>query len=170
MNALTKGLLVGAVQVLLVASVGAKFVYDRANYPRVWVETAPYDPDLPIRGRYVSVAVLVDVQREPSAEATGRPGADEVFGSRLAVRDGRLLAIEDADGGHWVVNARCGAARCWRLTEPVAYFIPEHVEDPSRRPAGEALWVEVTVPPRGSPRPIRLGVKKGDALTPLVLR
>ena len=56
------------------------------------------------------------------------------------------------------------------LSEPIAYFIPEHVDDPSRRPPGEELWVEVTVPPKGPPRPIRLGVKKDGVLTPLDLR
>ena len=170
MSALAKGLLVGAVQVLLVASVSAKFLYDRSHYPRVWVETAPNDPDLPIRGRYVSVVALVNVQRDPKAKATGRPGADETFGSRLAVRDGKLLAIEDADGRHWVSSARCGEERCWRLAEPLAYFIPEHVEDPSRRPAGETLWVEVTVPTTGPPRPIQLGIKRDGAPTPVDLR
>ena len=48
------------------------------------------------------------------------------------------------------------------LVEPVAYFIPEHIADPSRRPPGEQLWVEATIPASGPPRPIRLGVKKGD--------
>ena len=67
-------------------------------------------------------------------------------------------------------SRRCGEALCWQLAEPLAYFIPEHVEDPSRRPAGETLWVEVTVPPQGAPRPIRLGVKKDGELTPLPLR
>jgi hypothetical protein len=57
----------------------------------------------------------------------------------------------------------------WVLALPVAFFIPEHVLDPSRRPAGEELWVEVTVPGKGPPRPIRLGVKKDGALTPLDL-
>jgi hypothetical protein len=170
MNAFAKGLLVGVVQVLLVATIGAKFLYDRSHYPRVWVETAPYDPDLPIRGRYVSVAALVDVQRSPTPKATGKPDESVAFLGRLDVRNGRLLAIEDSGGRHWIVNARCGAAQCWRLTEPLAYFIPESAEDPSRRPAGETLWVEVTVPPKGPPRPVRLGVKKGGRLTPLDLR
>jgi hypothetical protein len=57
--------------------------------------------------------------------------------------------------------------RIVELAEPLAYFIPEHVPDPSRRPAGEELWVEVTVPRAGAPRPIRLGVKKDGVLTPL---
>jgi len=55
-------------------------------------------------------------------------------------------------------------------TEPVAFFIPEKVPDPSIRPQGEELWVEVTVPREGPPRPIRLGVRKDGELTPLSLR
>lgn len=166
MNALGKGLIVAAAQVALAASVGAKFLVDRANYPSVWVETAPYDPDLPIRGRYVSVAVLVDVKRTAVPEADTDDA--EIFQARLEVQGDRLVAIEDGQALHWVTQRTCGTAKCWQLTDPLAYFIPEHGEDPSRRPAGETLWVEVTVPPTGAPRPIRLGVKKDDTLTPLV--
>lgn len=49
------------------------------------------------------------------------------------------------------------------LAEPVAFFIPEHILDPSRRPEGQELWIEVTIPKKGPPRPIRLGVKKATA-------
>jgi hypothetical protein len=57
------------------------------------------------------------------------------------------------------------------LDQPVSFFIPEHVADPSRRPAGEELWVEVTIPKKGPPRPIRLGIKKGDEpIVPLELK
>ena len=40
------------------------------------------------------------------------------------------------------------------LDRPIAFFIPEHIADPSRRPSGESLWVEVTIPKKGPPRPI----------------
>lgn len=53
------------------------------------------------------------------------------------------------------------------LDDQIAFFIPEHVPDPSIREAGEELWAEVTLPRRGPPRPIRLGVKKNGVLTPL---
>src|SRR6266404_8732622 len=48
------------------------------------------------------------------------------------------------------------------LSEPVAFFLPEHAVDSSRRKPSEELWVEVTVPAKGPPRPIRLAVKYGD--------
>jgi len=52
-----KGLWVAVLQLVLVASLGAKFTYDRATRPRVWVRTAPVDPNLPIRGRYVRLRI-----------------------------------------------------------------------------------------------------------------
>jgi hypothetical protein len=167
MTAFTKGLIVGAVQLLLLASVGGKFVYDRANYPRLWVETAPYDPYLPIRGRYVSIALVVPAARAESAEAPENGPA--MFTARLEVRGDRLFAVEDPEGRHLVTSGRCPDRSCWQLATPVAYFIPEHGTDPSRRPEGETLWVEVTLPPTGAPRPLRLGIKRaGDAtVTPL---
>jgi hypothetical protein len=63
-----------------------------------------------------------------------------------------------------------GPARGTILAEPVAFFLPEHAPDPTRRARDEELWVEVSVPRRGPPRPIRLGVKKNGALTPLDVR
>lgn len=167
MNALTRGIAVAAAQMLLVASVGAKFLMDRSSYPRVWVETAPIDPDLPIRGRYVQLGVLVEAQRDNLA---GMPGARELFYARLQVRNAKLIAVEDGDGAHLVSTVPCRENTCWRLAKPLAYFIPEHIEDPSRRPADEKLWVEVTVPPKGAPRPIQLGIRKDGKLTPLELR
>jgi hypothetical protein len=56
------------------------------------------------------------------------------------------------------------------LAEPVAFFIPEHVPDPSIRPPSEELWVELTLPPGEWPRPVRLGVMRSGVLTPLELR
>ena len=46
------------------------------------------------------------------------------------------------------------------LAEPVAFFIPEHIPDPSRRQEGEELWVEVTIPKKGPPRPDPFGCEK----------
>jgi hypothetical protein len=47
----------------------------------------------------------------------------------------------------------------WVLSMPVAFFLPEHVDDPTRLPPGTQLWAEVTVPEKGAPRPIRLALR-----------
>ena len=56
-HVIRKSLVVGAIQLATVASLGAKLLVDRATRPRVWGRTAPADPNLPIRGRYVSLRI-----------------------------------------------------------------------------------------------------------------
>lgn len=152
MKQVYRGVAVAALQCLLVLSVAGKYALDRERLPRVWAMAMPVDPNLPVRGRYVSLRLRVDTP----------PGTPQWTAARLAAVDGRLVATPDPNGKVHVVQGS--------LAEPVAFFIPEHVADPSRRAPGEELWVEVTVPPRGDPRPIRLGVKKDGAITPLELQ
>ena len=85
MMASGRGLLLAAFQVALVASVGGQLLLDRHRLPRVWVRAAPFDPELPIRGRYVSLALEVDADGiEPTRPVT------------LAVDHGRLVATAAA--------------------------------------------------------------------------
>lgn len=121
LSSVQRSLIVAGAHLALLFTVVGKYALDRVPYPRQWFQAAPYDPSLPIRGRYVSLR-LIGLPQQYSPE------------------------------------------------RPVAYFIPEHVADPSRRAAGEELWVEATLPPKGPPRPIQLGVKKNGVLTPLDLR
>jgi hypothetical protein len=162
-----KGLTIAAVHVGLVASLGGKLLYDRTTRPRVWALAAPYDPSLPIRGRYVSLQLVVEPRGigETKPSPGSQPGSQSVV---LRVEAGRLVTeanpLErgfDPSDLH-VRFIRRQDQELAVLDKPVAFFIPEHVSDPSRRPAGEELWVEVTIPKKGPPRPIRLGVKKGD--------
>jgi len=183
-----KGLLLAALHVAIVLSLGAKLLVDRAIRPRAWARVAPVDPDLPIRGRYLRLQIEASLGpgfSVPSAskhvDQNARVYADDWFPVGLDVRDQQLVAVAPPpDAGSNVIYASVDrligrraesptvASMVW-LVEPVAYFIPEHAEDPSRR-QGEELWVEVTIPRSGAPRPIRLGVKKNGVLTPLDLR
>jgi hypothetical protein len=153
MTSLQKSLILAGVQVAMVMSLGAKLVIDRSMLPRVWVKTLPFDPDLAIRGRYVSLSLMVEVR--------GFPDGAIYAPAELSVEDGKLVAKPSDDSNVHIMVSNSS------ISEPVAYFISEHVVDPSWRKAGEELWVEVTVPKRGPPRPIRLGVKKDGVLTPL---
>lgn len=161
-STMRKGLIVAVCHVAIVASLGAKLRVDRATRPRVWARAAPVDPDLPIRGRYVRLRVEADPSTD--LKSTGWQGGPVA----LSVKDDRLVAANDPES--MKVYARMATrdgAPVAVLSEPLAYFIPEHAADPSIRPPGEELWVEVTVPRAGAPRPIRLGVKKNGVLTPL---
>ena len=178
MRASYKGMLLGVVQVALVASLGGKLLFDRATRPRFWLIAVPVDPDMPLRGRYVSLRVQIPAAG-PSISRFASPGSGAFPEPLRKVRiesgpEGAIAIVEADSSPGW------DGLRGWRSTSPaglpvvtlvdeLSYFIPEHVDDPARRPAGEELWVEVTQPRKGPLRPIRLGVKKAGVLTPLSL-
>ena len=171
-----RGILLAAVQVAMVLSLGAKLLADRARYPRVWAESMAYDPEAIIRGRYLSLRLKVKVVNAADENSPGNFGAGRAQGYmrevRLGMENQELVAYASADTtGLYVLKlpARNGMEPPTVLQEPVEFFISEHASDPSRHPPGEELWVEVTVPPKGPPRPIRLGMKKAGVLTPLKL-
>ncbi len=175
MSKLTKGLILAGVQLAIVASLGAKLAIDRARLPRVWAKVRSYDPDLPIRGRYL--ALQLAVQMQPAGEGGGkmpRPTTKVPCGSasgNLLAINGQLAATP-AEYGHGVLLTTCFApnvTEVW-LMQPVLYFIPEHAENPMQTARGGEMWAEVTVPKKGPPRPIRLAVKKGNSFTPLEIR
>jgi len=176
MTSIQKGVVVAVVQLALVASLGAKYALDRARLPRVWTQTVAYDPDLPIRGRYLSVRLRVDagnVYRDtPLPKANRFSFWGDMRDVKLSAENGRLVAspAEQPTGlqvARWTNNQ---GQEITALSEPVAFFLAEHVTDPSWRKPGEELWIEVTVPKKGPPRPIRLAVKQGEAFTPLTFK
>lgn len=156
------GIALAIAHAALVGSLGLKLLADRARLPRGWTRTLPYDPSLPIRGRYVRLRLEVPTDRAPASVQRWEERA-----VRLEVRDGRLAATLDQNGSTRVRFDSVGGRLRAAIEPPVPFFIPEHVPDPSLRPEGEELWAEVTVPRRGPPRPIRLGVWKDGRLTPL---
>jgi hypothetical protein len=171
-----KGIILAALQLALVASLAAKYAIDRARFPRVWAQTVAYDPDLPIRGRYLSVQVLVDADRVYGNSELPKGNQSNFWSEQrdiyLHAESGHLVASPaPAPTGLRVTRWRTRTGDvATALSEPVAFFLPEHAIDPSRRLAGQELWIEVTVPAKGPPRPIRLALKRGDTFTPLELK
>lgn len=175
MKPLYKGLIIALVHVCIVSSLGAKLLYDRTVRPRVWVLAAPYDPEMPIRGRYVSLQLVLETRGIKEAPATGS-GWVPPQPAVLRIENNRLLAEGDPsktgyhpEGAH-IRFVQRQESKLAVLDKPVSFFIPEHITDPSLRQPGEELWVEVTIPRKGPPRPIQLGVKKGnEPIVPLVI-
>lgn len=176
-------------QLAIVSTVAAKFFYQRATCPRVWTRAVGYDPTLIMRGRYLSLQLMVDgcgtlssakeAQFPPSTNPipAGRsfPGhsADAVwFEANLTVRDNKLEVIRIPESGT-TTSAQSVAATpgepCdqMRLAAPVDFYIPEHATDPSMLERGQQLWIEVTVPPKGPPRPLQLALKDHGQWKPL---
>jgi hypothetical protein len=172
-NAASKGVLLGAIQLLLVLSLGGKLLYDRVTRPRVWVLCDAYDPDLPIRGRYLSEQLHMPAEGFTYKE-TNEPYPGESYVNRqwatLEIRNGQLIARQEGSGpGQWIfAHKNHDGTIIAILEEPVLIFVPDRAVIPDLK-SGQEMWVEVTVPAKGPPRPIRIGIKKDGVLTPLKL-
>ena len=59
-------------QCLLVLSLSGKLLYDRSTCPRVWVKTAQWDPNLPIRGRYLALRLAPEMDAQWYGETNGQ--------------------------------------------------------------------------------------------------
>jgi hypothetical protein len=149
------GALLAAVQAALLAAIGGHYALDRARSPHGWARVAPVDPDLPVRGRYVALRLEVD---GPTVVAGGFVTLD-VEGDRVTARP--------AEPG-WGLRTMEPGASGPRLEDPVAFYLPEHAADPPWLRGGD-LWAEVTVPPAGPPRPLRLGVMRAGRIEPLAV-
>ena len=178
------------IQMGLVCSIAAKYLYQRWTCPRVWTRTAAFDPELVMRGRYLSLQLTVDGCQStlPSAKqaqfprdvngaaVSGKFGitvADYTeFPAELRVINNRLAAIhirdpKDSRSSQMVTAWRASSCEEMRLVAPVTFYIPEHAKNPLPLAQGAELWIEVTVPPKGPPRPIQMALKQNGAWEPL---
>ena len=178
------------IQLVLVCSIAAKYLYQRWTCPRVWTRTVAYDPELLMRGRYLSLQLVVDGCEStlPSARQANFPRdyngvavsgnftirgeIRSAFSAELKVINNRLSAIyiRDADkerSGQTVVAFHRLPCDQMRLASPVNFYISEHARSPLPRDPGSELWIEVTVPANGPPRPIQLAVKQNGQWQPL---
>ena len=181
------------IQLVIVSTVAAKYLYQRATCPRVWTRTAAYDPELVMRGRYLSLQVDVDgcgstlpsardaefprnLNGVPSGNTFSIRSANAVwFQAKIAVKDNKLIAIRVPESD---TSSPTQSVAGWpglpcdqmRLTQPVDFYIPEHATDPTRLNHGQELWIEVTIPPKGPPRPLQLALKDNGAWKPLAFQ
>ena len=187
MSAMGRAVALAAVHVLLISSLGAKLLYDRRTCPQAWFKTRQYDPNLPIRGRYMSLQVEVRDPRSPDEiesrfgrEIRSQENARKQYAwhgpldfgqecGSIAVQDGRPVAIFEPEGpssgcdnltfSRQRVEGEPGNSTL-RVNEPVLFFVPDTAQLPAPTRDGTELWVLATVPRKGPPRPIALGVKK----------
>lgn len=165
-----KGFLLGALQLAIVLSLGGKLLYDRATRPRVWVLAQTYDPDLPIRGRYLSERLSMPVSGFDyvSQDNSYSQWYQNRHWAYYEVQNGKLVAKSEGSGSAgWIAVQRRGDSSLVALTEePVLLFVPDNADLSVIKPQSE-IWVEVTVPRQGPPRPIRIALKKDAVFIPL---
>jgi hypothetical protein len=149
------------------------------------------DPELPMRGRYLSLQLTVDGCQStlPSAKAARFPRdingaaiqgpymlrASAIFHADLRVENQRLLAFRIEDDQHGTLGQEVSAwpgAACdaMRLDAPVDFYLAEHAQSQLPLKAGQELWIEVTLPPKGPPRPVQLALKENGAWKPLTFQ
>jgi hypothetical protein len=182
-----------AIQLAIVSSIATKFLYQRWRCPRVWTRAVAYDPELLMRGRYLSLQLVVDGCEStlPSHKEAEFPrnvdgtvksprfrveGVGSVqFQAKLAVEKNRLVALRlpEPDGSRdgQLVSVDAGrACEDMFLVSPVNFYIAEKAQSPLSSTRADELWIEVTVPPKGPPRPIQLALKHEGAWKPLAFR
>jgi hypothetical protein len=102
------------------------------------------------------------------------PGRFE-FPAELKVQDNKLVAIrlpewKDESAGQRVMASPGSSCENLRLEQPVDFYISEHAASPTPVRAGQELWIEVTIPPKGPPRPLQLAVKENGGWKPLAFQ
>jgi len=178
-------------QLALVSTIAAKYLYQRWTCPRVWTRAAAFDPELPMRGRYLSLQLTVDGCQStlPSArnatfprDVNGavKPGSyvlrsnDVDFHANLKVDHNALVAVrlegtEDPSLGEEVIGTEGSPCNQMHLASSTDYFISDTAQSPMPLKPGQEIWIEVTVPPKGPPRPMQLALKDNGAWKPLDL-
>jgi hypothetical protein len=181
----TRAVAIAAIHVLLICSLGLKLLHDRQSCPQAWFRTRQYDPNLPIRGRYVSLQVEVadprplnesvtryrdEIRAQENTQAQTHWHGPVDFGREcgsIVVQRGLPLARFEPNGPSGLCDnlefsrrrSADGSTTVLLLEEPVLFFIADTAEVPTRQRDSE-LWVLATVPRKGPPRPIALGIKK----------
>jgi len=173
MSARKAGLAVLAVQVALVLSVGAKYAWERHHCPMVWARAQQYDPDQPLRGRYLAISLYADacgLPAEPrkihvTGEVERRYTSLEALEWRVVPAEGitgdlAAVEVEETRPGpsQQLMLDKGMPCEYARLSGTSDYFIPEHAKSPFPLQKGQELWALVTVPPSGPVRPVKLAV------------
>jgi len=177
------GLVVLALQLALVLSIGVKYEWERHHSPMVWARAGQYDPDQPLRGRYLAISL--------HASACGLPASQETWGYLPFRNGGRIVQTLGAQQWHVVPAVKDGklAPRVVDETQPGPtqelmlgsgmpceyaqlsgtsdFFIPEHAKSPFPLQKGQELWALVTVPPSGPVRPVKLAISDSTGFHPL---
>ena len=181
-------------QLLVVSSIAGKYLWQRWRCPSIWTRAAAIDPELPMRGRYLSLQLTVDGCQStlPSARLAAFPrdvnGAVKpgpyvlrpqpvTFRANLKVENNKLVAVrpegqeiggqENPAAGQEISAMPSAPCDQLQLSDPVDFYIADTAKSPLPLQPGQELWIEVTVPPIGPPRPLQLALKDNGVWKPL---
>jgi hypothetical protein len=182
MSRLRAGVVLLLIQLALVLSVAGKYLYERQTRPRVWVRAAQVDPSQPLRGRYLALQPLLNACDLPKDAArtetrflpSGKTAAGWwVWSVSLDVVGGHLVPRlaqkpRNAMDTHTLRVGKNSSCELGELTGTgMELFLSEGAKTPFPLKPGQELWVEVTVPKQGPPRPIQLALSDASGFHPL---
>ncbi len=180
-----RALILLLIQLAIVSTIAAKYLYQRNTCPRVWTRAVAWDPELVLRGRYISAQLHIDLCGVTLPKRTVFPnqypngvvffqseqGSGPSLWAHIAAQNGHLVvaglasrrdeSIQDVQLRN---NQDCSNAF---LSEPVNFYLPAGAKSPFPLAKGSELWVEVTVPPKGPPRPLNLALSNNGQWQPL---
>ena len=173
MSARRNGLVVLAIQVALVLSIGVKYAWERHHCPMVWARAQQYDPSEPLRGRYLAISLYANACGLSAGER-GRHVLGLTQDSRLnsvetqewhvvpAVRNGELApkVVDETRPGPTQQLTLDKGMPCEyaRLSGTSDFFILEHAKSLVPLQQGQEMWALVTAPPSGPVRPVKLAI------------
>ena len=176
------GLILMAIQLLLVLSVAGKYLYERKVCPRIWTRATQFDPNSPLRGRYLALQLVMNGCALPRDASHYTEGYKDYYGKAtpgywmwdvsLDVKDGHLTPqlADHLRGPKDIQRVTLQEGKpCDRslLSSQEEYFIPDTAKGPFSLKTGQELWVEVTIPPSGPPRPIQIALSSEGRFAPL---
>lgn len=183
-----RSLILLLLQLAIVSTIAAKYLYQRQTCPRVWVRAVAYDPELVLRGRYLSMQLHIDacgVTFPPLFTAKGWEASSNVvfddhgmalptLEARIGTANGNLVVTalnpehsRFGFGDHSISLRKGAACQDATLLDGISFYIPERARSPFPLKPGSYLWVEVTVPPKGPPRPLNLALNDHGHWQPL---
>jgi hypothetical protein len=179
------------IQLALVSAFAAKYLYQRWTCPLAWTRAVAQDPQTPMHGRYLRLQLMVDGCQStlPSAKLATfprdvngavKPGQYALrpepqpayFNAYLKVVNNKLVAVrvegqEDSTIGEGITAMPGTSCDQMSVDAPVDFYLARHTPSPLPLKPGQELWVEVTLPPKGTPQPVQLALKQDGVWKPL---
>ncbi len=134
---------------------------ERATQPTVWVRAKLADSTF-----FASKGSQAWLILELRAVGLEPHGSNNLHGAALSIENGELVARATPHDRGVLVVGPTSTSPAATLLNPLEFSVPD-ASALRRLTPGEELIAELRIPPKGSPRPVRAGIRHGGAIRPL---
>jgi hypothetical protein len=166
---MVSAVVIAFVHAVIILSLGMQAAIDQERLPRAWAQAVAVSAGSRVHGRYltVNVSAVTDAGLVPRVDVVNGRSVSRSTPIALEARDGRLVAHKAPTSYVDLVPADARPGAPAMIAQRVEYFLPPAAGDPMPLLRRGELWVEVSVPPQGPPRPLRLGKMADGKIVPL---